>query len=139
MRSDGLPRHAVISGGSRGIGRALARLLGDAGWSLTLLARDPIRLEVMRAELAAHGVTVLVQTADVAEEAEVERAMHSAIVAHGAPRLVIAAAGRAVPHSFDTPSSEAFRRTMEVNFFGTLHLARAAVPAMQRRAPATSF
>ena len=120
--------HAVISGGSSGIGLALARLLADAGWDLTLLAREPTRLDSARTELVARGARVLAQSTDVADMPAVERAMQAAIFAHGVPRLVIAGAGMVVPRPFEVQPLDAFRRTMEVNYFGTLHLARAAVP-----------
>ena len=110
---------------------ALARLLADAGWDLTLLAREPTRLDSARTELVARGARVLAQSTDVADMPAVERAMQAAIFAHGVPRLVIAGAGMVVPRPFEVQSLDAFRRTMEVNYFGTLHLARAAVPAMR--------
>jgi NAD(P)-dependent dehydrogenase (short-subunit alcohol dehydrogenase family) len=47
------PGHAVISGGSSGIGLALARQLVGAGWDLTILARDKGRLAAAEAELSA--------------------------------------------------------------------------------------
>ncbi len=111
---------------------ALARLLADAGWDLTLLAREPTRLDSARTELVARGARVLAQSTDVADMPAVERAMQAAIFAHGVPRLVIAGAGMVVPRPFEVQSLDAFRRTMEVNYFGTLHLARAAVPAMRQ-------
>jgi 3-dehydrosphinganine reductase len=129
------PGHAVISGGSSGIGLALARRLASAGWDLTLLARDPDRLAAANDALAGLGGTtgrVRTESVDVADSAAVERAVAAAIVALGPPGLLVASAGIVVPGTFDTLPLEAFRRTMDVNYFGTLHLVRAALPAMRQ-------
>ncbi|MBV8652113.1 MAG: SDR family NAD(P)-dependent oxidoreductase [Alphaproteobacteria bacterium] len=130
------PGHAVISGGSSGIGLALARRLAAAGWDLTLLARDAARLAAARGELSGTGDTprrIQVASVDVADREAVEQAVAAAIAAQGPPALLVASAGIVVPGHFDALSIESFRRTMEVNYFGTLHLVRAALPAMRQR------
>jgi 3-dehydrosphinganine reductase len=109
----------------------LARLLAEGGWDLTLLARDPGRLEAARVELAGRGARVLVHSVDVADPAGVEWAVRSAVRAHGPPSLVVAGAGMVVPRLFEAQPLEAFRRSMDVNYFGALHLARASLPAMR--------
>jgi 3-dehydrosphinganine reductase len=129
------PGHAVISGGSSGIGLALARRLAIAGWDLTLLARDPDRLAAAHDALAGLGGTtrrVHTESVDVADSAAVERAVAAAIATLGPPGLLVASAGIVVPGIFDALPLDAFRRTMDVNYFGTLHLVRAALPAMRR-------
>jgi 3-dehydrosphinganine reductase len=129
------PAHAVVSGGSSGIGLALARRLAAAGWNVTILARDPTRLAAAQSELSGRcgaGQRIMTAAADVADGAAVERAVHEAIASLGPPKLLVASAGIVVPGTFDALPLEAFRRTMEVNYFGTLHLVRAALPAMRR-------
>ena len=129
------PGHAIISGGSSGIGLALAQRLAVAGWSLTLLARDEARLAAARSTLTAPGggdkPRIEARPVDVADAAAVGRVTAAAIAALGPPGLVIASAGIVVPGTFDDLPDDAFRRTMEVNFFGTLNLVRAALPAMR--------
>lgn len=131
--------HAVISGGSSGIGLALARRLAAAGWDLTILARNAERLAIARDTLEAacggHDQRVMIQAVDVVDSVSVERAAQAAIEALGPPVLVVASAGIVVPSRFEDLSLVEFRRSMEVNYFGTLHLVRAALPAMrtQRR------
>jgi 3-dehydrosphinganine reductase len=133
----GVPsRHAVISGGSSGIGLALARRLAGAGWDLTLLARDPRRLAAAREALSECGDATRrfrTTSVDVADAAAVEHAVAGAVAALGPPGLVVASAGMVVPGTFETLPLEAFRRTMEVNYFGTLHLVRATLPAMREQ------
>ena len=123
----------MISGGSSGIGLALARRLAAAGWDLTILARDPDRLAAARAMLAREGARVLTRSADVADAEAVEDAVRRAVGTFGAPELVVACAGIVVPGRLEHQPLAAFHRTMAVNYLGTLHLVRAALPAMRAR------
>lgn len=129
--------HAVISGGSSGIGLALARRLATAGWDLTLIARDATRLAAAEVELTAlcrdPRQRVVGRSLDVADNSAVEDAVAAAIAALGPPSLVIASAGMVLPGRFDDLPLDAFRQTMAVNYFGTLHLVRAVLPAMRRQ------
>jgi 3-dehydrosphinganine reductase len=129
------PGHAVISGGSSGIGLALARRLVGTGWDLTILARDPGRLAAAEAELSAlrgnPQQRLRCDTVDVADDDAVARSVASAVAALGPPSLVVASAGMVPPGTFDDLPLAAFRGAIEVNYFGTLHLVRAALPAMR--------
>jgi 3-dehydrosphinganine reductase len=123
--------HAIISGGSSGIGLALAHGLARAGWDLTLLARNLERLATARRALIAHGVSVVTRSVDVVDATGVERATAAAIAEMGTPALVVACAGIVVPGRLETQPLEAFHRTMAVNYFGTLNLIRAVLPTMR--------
>jgi 3-dehydrosphinganine reductase len=123
--------HAIISGGSSGIGLALAHGLARAGWDLTLFARNRERLVAARDALIAHGGAVGTHSVDVADAAGVERASAAAIAELGPPALAVACAGIVVPGRLEAQPLEAFQRTMAVNYFGTLHLIRAVLPAMR--------
>jgi 3-dehydrosphinganine reductase len=124
--------HAIVSGGSSGIGLAIARQLAGTGWRLSLLARDRDRLAASADLLAADGaMAVRVRSVDVADQPALESAVQDAVAALGPPSLLIAAAGMVVPgHFADLPDS-AFTRTMAVNYLGSLHLVRAALPALR--------
>jgi 3-dehydrosphinganine reductase len=121
----------VISGGSSGIGLALAERLAVAGWDLTILARDRGRLAAAETSLVEHGAAVSSCSVDVADAAAVDRAVSGVIAAHGPPALVVACAGIVVPLRFADQSLDDFRRTVDVNYLGAVHLVRAALPAMR--------
>lgn len=128
-------QHVLITGGSSGIGLALARGAAAAGAKLSLVARDAVKLEAARAALRAERpeAAVVVATADVAVQAEVLAALVEAERTHGPVDVLITSAGVARPGYFDEVPVEVFERTMAVNYFGTLYPLKAVVPAMRRR------
>ena len=126
------PPPALITGGSSGIGLALARRLAASGHALTLIARREPVLHQARAELLAAGATrVETLVADVSVRAQAEAAVQRAIAALGAPSLVVTSAGMALPGHFDALPVEVFERTLAVNYLGTLYVVKAALPAMK--------
>ncbi len=132
-------QHAVITGGSSGIGKATARLLAQRGAHLTLIARNAARLEEARRELegarlrADQRITTV--AADVADRDAAERASHAALAQHGPPDLLLASAGMTGPGYAAAQPVELFERMMATNYFGTLYVLKALLPAMraQRR------
>jgi 3-dehydrosphinganine reductase len=123
--------HALISGGSSGIGLALARLLAAEGWNLTLLARDAEKLRRAGAMLEKDGIRVHAVSADVRDAPAVTGAVDGAVAALGPPDLVVASAGIVIPGLFASLPPQAFGETMAVNYHGALHLVRAVLPAMR--------
>jgi short-subunit dehydrogenase len=71
MKIDLTGRTAVITGGSRGLGEAMAKDLAASGARIALVARDAARLESVRNAIAERGGTVAVFTADVTQESQV--------------------------------------------------------------------
>jgi 3-dehydrosphinganine reductase len=132
-----MPRHAIVTGGSSGIGRATARRLAADGLDVSLIARSPERLAAARDEVAAAGTPVGARVAaiaaDVACREEVERAVARAIEGLGPPDLLVTSAGITQPGRFQELPVEAFERLMAVNYFGTLWAVRAVLPVMTAR------
>jgi 3-dehydrosphinganine reductase len=131
------PAHAIVTGGSSGIGRELGRRLAAAGYSLSLVARRKGLLAEAAADIASHfknpAQRVFTCSADVSEGDEAEAAVQTCIAELGAPDLVVTSAGVAVPGYFGDIPLEAHERSMAVNYFGSLYVVRAALPAMRAR------
>ncbi|MBA5778741.1 SDR family oxidoreductase [Stappia sp. F7233] len=124
---------AFITGGSSGIGLALAERLAGEGHDLALFARRLEMLEEARADLLARfpDRRVLVFAVDVANEGSCAAAVQAASGALGAPEWAIANAGIARPGLFlQQPASDHLDQ-MATNYFGALHFARACAPLMR--------
>ena len=85
-------RLAVVTGGSSGIGRAMAVALGRAGARIVLIARDPGRLDDTVAELRGHGVEAGAIPADLGDRAPVTAAIEEILSAYGEPDVLVNAA-----------------------------------------------
>ncbi|HTO41165.1 MAG TPA: SDR family oxidoreductase [Rhizomicrobium sp.] len=127
--------HAAVTGGSSGIGLALAKLLAAKGWNVTILARDRARLDSAAALLTAARKTpnqrIIASAVDVADPAALNAAVEHAVAELGPPDLAVASAGIVIPETFTKLTPDAFRRTMEVNYFGTVDFVRACLPSMR--------
>jgi 3-hydroxybutyrate dehydrogenase len=120
--------HALVTGGGRGIGRAIASALAQSGATVTVLGRDRATLEAAVAAGAAHFAA----TADVADQAAV-----SAAIAQASARqpidILVANAGIAASAPFARSDAALFQRMMDVNFMGVVHAVQAALPSMKGR------
>jgi len=116
----------LITGGSRGIGRATAEALATRGWRVTLVARDEHTLRDARESLAGDGHEARVL--DVADEHAWERLRPELEDVHG---LVCAAAILDPVGPTGSYSAAAFRRTMDVNVLGTLLAIAACLPGLR--------
>ena len=119
-------RHAVVTGGGRGIGAAIARALADAGARLTLMGRDQAQLkEKSEALPVAQAIRC-----DVTDEADVAAAFAAAARAFGPVAILVNNAGAAESAPFLRTSLELFRRLLDVNLIGTFLCSRAVLPDM---------
>jgi 2-keto-3-deoxy-L-fuconate dehydrogenase len=124
-------RRALVTGASRGIGEAIARLFATEGAAVALLARDGERLLALAAELDAAGATAVAVRADVSRADETATAVERADDALGGlDTLVNAAAVDCEWKPTAELSVESWDETVAVNLSGTFYVCRAALPLM---------
>src|SRR5438128_1381294 len=124
---------ALVTGASRGIGRATATRLAEEGVAVAISARNPDELERAAGELAEIGPPVVGITADVALPGEVERLVDEAAGRLGRLDLLVANAGGAVGGSLLGSSPEDWVTTFELNAGHAARAVRASVPHMRRQ------
>lgn len=125
-------KHALVTGGSSGIGKAAARLLAQEGADVSIVARDQHKLDQALKEVRAAEShpqqTSRAFSVDVTHYGQVE-ALICTLAAEGrTPDILINAAGSARPGYFQELPLDEFERMMRLNFFGTLHTCKALVP-----------
>jgi NAD(P)-dependent dehydrogenase (short-subunit alcohol dehydrogenase family) len=121
-------RHALVTGGGRGIGRAVAAALTEAGAVVTVLGRDEAVLAAVVRSGAATGYVV----ADVTDRRTLEDRVKRAAAARGID-ILIANAGGAESAPFAKADPDQFRRMFELNVMGVVHSARAVLADMVGR------
>ena len=128
---------ALITGGSSGIGFALAKKLVLEGWDVCLLSRKRINLHAAKKELnkllVREGQQVYLLSADVTDYHTLVKKLGRWTEDHGLPDLVVNSAGVAYPGYFQDLDIEIFHWLMDVNYFGTLHIAKCLIPGMIER------
>jgi 2-hydroxycyclohexanecarboxyl-CoA dehydrogenase len=122
-------RHALVTGGGRGIGAAIATALAAEGARLTMLGRDRGVLERHAATLPASAEAHVV-VADVAEAESVAAAFAGARKRHGEVAILINNAGIAMSRPFAKLDAATWGAIIGINLTGTYQCAREAVPAM---------
>lgn len=129
--------HVIVTGGSSGIGLEVARLYAARGARLTLLARDPVKLEKARRELLASGhvrdADIHIAMADVGRDAEVSAVIAGAEARFGPCSVLVVSAGIVEPEIFETLPSDAFAAQVATNLMGAVNAVRAVYRGMKAR------
>jgi short-subunit dehydrogenase len=125
--------NAVICGGSRGLGRALARSLAEAGYGVAICGRSKEEVDRTRAELERLGVRVHAEACDLREEEQASRFIANAENALGPIDVLVANAAAISVAPIETRTSSDFDDAMRSIFYTALHPILATVPRMRAR------
>lgn len=123
---------ALITGGNRGLGEAMAKALADAGAKILLVARDEKRLEAVRDAINAQGGTAIAFTADVTQESDVAALARAVTEKFGPVQILINNAGTNIRKALVDFSLEEFRSVIDSSLISTFLMCRAFVPGMTR-------
>lgn len=129
-------KHVIITGGSSGIGRAIARLLAERGAHISVIARRQELLDETLSELEnlrpGPAQRMMVYSADLAEWEQAKQAI-CALTTELPPDVLINNAGFAHPGYFEELPLDIFHKTMDIDYFGTVYATKATVPMMIER------
>ncbi len=122
---------AVITGASRGLGRAMALALGEAGAKLALVARDEAKLQESAAALAAIGAEADIFLADLGKEDQVAAIEKQMVARFGSVDILINNAGINIRKNITECTLEEWTRVMDANLTSVFLMCRALVPHMK--------
>jgi 7-alpha-hydroxysteroid dehydrogenase len=131
FRLDG--KVAVVTGGGRGIGAAIARSNADAGANLVLAARTESQLDEVAGYVREQGGEAVTLVADVSDLETLDRLVDTAVEKFGGIDVVVNNAGGSMPNSFMDTSVRAFEKAFHFNVTTAFRLTQLAVPHMLGR------
>jgi short-subunit dehydrogenase len=126
-------RVIAITGASAGIGRATALRLARDGAAVVICARRADRLDAVAAEIAAAGGQALPIVADVTSEADMALLVERAVTRFGRLDVMMCNAGFGIAGAIDEVMPAQMHKLMDVNYMGTYHATRAALPLFRRQ------
>ena len=121
-----MERAALVTGGSSGIGLALARMLRDEGYGLTLVSRTAAKVEAAAAELGALAVA-----ADISREEDCERALAAHTERHGRLDVLVNSAGIGIGGRVEDLTAKQWDLQFGVNLRGLFLFTRGAIPLLR--------
>ena len=124
--------HVIITGGSSGIGLAVAQLAVREGHKVSIIARNPDRLNDALATLRNEGRTQAI-CADVKDSTAIEDAIRTCTEKFGHCDVLVTSAGVVEPAFFTELTEAQFNEQFETNVFGTVNAVRAVYPSMKKR------
>ncbi|MGD0434957.1 MAG: SDR family oxidoreductase [Bryobacteraceae bacterium] len=127
-------KNAVVTGGTRGIGFAIAEALALAGANIAICGRDRARLENAVRQLTNRAQSKVVgKLADVSDDTEVARLFAFVDEELGGPDIVVNNAGIGIFRSAAELSVEEWRKTLQTNLSGAFYCCREALPRLKKR------
>jgi NAD(P)-dependent dehydrogenase (short-subunit alcohol dehydrogenase family) len=126
-------KNVLITGGSRGLGLALAREFAAVGARVTVCARDKAEIQRALHKLKDSGFAVDSVICDIAEPTAVTTAVREIEMRNGPIDVLVNNAGRIEVGPLEAATLQDFERAMATHFWGPLYLMRAVIPEMKRR------
>ena len=125
-------RSALVTGGSRGLGKAMARGFAECGAKVMICSRNEEELQSAVREIS-NGLDVEVRyvVTDMSKRDEVDALASAALEAFGTVDILVNNAGVNTPQPIDEVTDEAWDRVLEINLTSIMRLTRALVPAMK--------
>lgn len=124
---------AVVTGGSRGIGRAIAHAFADEGANLAICARGEEQLGNVADELRARGVKVVAVPTDVLQKDQVEAFINRAADELGRIDVLVNNTGGSIGKGILDTTDEEWRQSIDINFVSALNATRAAIPHLKKQ------
>jgi len=118
---------ALVTGGSSGIGQAIARMLRDEGYDLTLASRTREKIEAAATELGAQAIA-----ADMAREADCVRVVEEHVARFGGLDLLVNSAGIGIAGTVESLEAKHIDLQLGVNLRGLLLVSREAIPHLKK-------
>ncbi len=127
-------RTALITGGGRGLGKAMARAFAQAGANIMISSRTEEELRAAAAEIS-DGLDVRVEwmAVDMVEREQADRLVSETLSRLGRVDILVNNAGSNIPQPIDEVSDEAWDRIVELNLSSCMRLTRGLVPQMKQR------
>lgn len=124
---------ALVTGASKGIGKAIALILAEQGCRVTLFARTEKLLQDLAQEaMNKHGVETLAVPGDIRREEDITRCVEKTVTAFGALDVLVNNAGLGHFHSIADLSTKAWDEMFEVNVRGHFLFTRGCLPALRK-------
>ncbi len=127
----------LVTGGSRGLGLEICRVLAQEGAHIALCARDAGELDRAQAELDRYDVNTYAAVCDVTDKGQIERFVENVRQELGPVDVLINVAGIIIVTPYEHATETDFRQAMDTNFWGAFHFVNAVLPHFMAR-PATS-
>ena len=121
----------IVTGGSDGIGKALIKLLIEAGAKVATCGRQYDKLYALQLEYSQFMLHTMV--CDISNEEECKRFVHSTVETFGHIDILINNAGISMRSLFDEVNTDVIRKLMDVNFMGVVYCTKAALPYILER------
>lgn len=118
----------IITGGSSGIGLALAQEFASRGAKVCIASRDHVKLEAAAMGLKEQSAEVLTITADVSKEADCKRIIDDTVKVFGKIDILVNNAGISMRAAFKDTDTAVLHKLMDINFWGTVYCTKFALP-----------